>query len=299
MIPNISFRSVLLAGLGVLAVLSSVRAQSTPSPSPSSTSPSASRPASSSFSLSLTTSTSTFTTTIRRGASSVAVITAVPTTFNVTITPTATSSAPANSTSAEASATPTPIVLETKVDPGFGVLGALLILTGLPSAFWGHKNRWTSFFLIGFYTLSLVCLVLILKFGVLPAVNPPSKALRGYFVLASTVAGVTGGGMAIFFWKGAKYFIGAWGGFAFALYVQCFHNGGVIRPIAFRWIFYIACGVVGFTLCTIPKIHYHILLISTAFVGSSAFMLGVDCFTTAGLKEVGSLRHDSVASILS
>lgn len=34
------------------------------------------------------------------------------------------------------------------------------------------------------------------------------------------------------------------------------------------------------------KIHYHILLISTAFVGSSAFMLGVDCFTTAGLKEV-------------
>lgn len=34
------------------------------------------------------------------------------------------------------------------------------------------------------------------------------------------------------------------------------------------------------------KIHYHILLISTAFVGASAFMLGVDCFTTAGLKEV-------------
>lgn len=45
------------------------------------------------------------------------------------------------------------------------------------------------------------------------------------------------------------------------------------------------CSVIGFVLCTIPKIHYHILLVSTAFVGSSALMLGVDCFTTAGLKE--------------
>ncbi|PPQ86021.1 hypothetical protein CVT24_008632, partial [Panaeolus cyanescens] len=31
--------------------------------------------------------------------------------------------------------------------------------------------------------------------------------------------------------------------------------------------------------------HYHVLLISTAFVGATSFILGVDCFTTAGLKE--------------
>jgi len=97
----------------------------------------------------------------------------------------------------------------------------------------------TSFFLIGFYTLSLVCLVLILKFGVLAAVNPPSKTLRGMFVLASAIAGIAGGGIAIFFWKAARYGIGAWGGFAFALWIQCFHNGGVIKAIGFRWILYI------------------------------------------------------------
>lgn len=44
--------------------------------------------------------------------------------------------------------------------------------------------------------------------------------------------------------------------------------------------------VVGFVLCTIPKLHYYVLLMSTAFVGATAFILGVDCFTTAGLKEV-------------
>lgn len=134
----------------------------------------------------------------------------------------------------------------------------------------------TSFFLIGFYTLSLACIVLIFKFGVIPAVHPPSNTVRGMFVLSSVVAGVAGGAIAIFFWKGARYGIGAWGGFAFALWIQCFRSGGIIRPIGFRWILYIGnlarfisffsycfssisgfppgCGVLGFTLATIPKV---------------------------------------------
>jgi hypothetical protein len=33
-------------------------------------------------------------------------------------------------------------MLDTRITPAFGVLGAILIITGLPSAFWGHKNRW-------------------------------------------------------------------------------------------------------------------------------------------------------------
>ncbi|CUA73782.1 Transmembrane 7 superfamily member 3 [Rhizoctonia solani] len=207
----------------------------------------------------------------------------VVTVTRVTLTP---SSTLASATSAAASATSTPFPhLDTRVDPTFGVLGALLILTGLPTAFWGHKNRWSSFFLIGFYTLALTTIVLILKFGVLDAINPPSKAVRGMFLLASAVAGVMGGGLSIFFWKHTKYFIGAWGGFALALWIQCFREGGLIRQIAYRWIFYVGCAVVGFILCTIPKIHYNILLLSTALVGASATILGVDCYTTAGLKE--------------
>jgi hypothetical protein len=44
------------------------------------------------------------------------------------------------SPSASASAVPNN-VLATKLDPAFGVLGAVLIITGVPSAFFGHKNR--------------------------------------------------------------------------------------------------------------------------------------------------------------
>ncbi|EIM92735.1 uncharacterized protein STEHIDRAFT_144039 [Stereum hirsutum FP-91666 SS1] len=275
-----SLRSLLLLFALALASVLSVVAQSSSSNSSSSTS---------SSSLSQTTylTTSFISTTIatQSGGSTVQVPTSVPTTLNVTSTITPTSTSASATSSASASATATPITLATVLDPAFGVLGGLLIITGLPSAFLGHKNRWSSFFLIGCYTLSLVCFVLILKFGILNAVNPPSKTLRGMFVLACSVAGIAGGGISIFFWKATRFFIGAWGGFAFALWIECFRDGGLIHTIGLRWILFIGCAVAGFVLCTIQKIHYHVVLVSTAFVGSSAMMLGVDCFTSANLKE--------------
>lgn len=63
-----------------------------------------------------------------------------PTTFLETYTPTPT-------ISSTSSGTPTPTEppsphLETKINGAFAVTGVLLILTGLPMAFYGHKNRW-------------------------------------------------------------------------------------------------------------------------------------------------------------
>lgn len=83
--------------------------------------------------------------------------------------------------------------------------------------------------------------VLILKFGVLDSdsPNPPSATLRGLYVLAAGVAGIVGGGVAIFFWQVTKYLIGAWGGLALGFYIQCFHNGGLIKPVGLRWLMFI------------------------------------------------------------
>ncbi|KIO22974.1 hypothetical protein M407DRAFT_27545 [Tulasnella calospora MUT 4182] len=196
-------------------------------------------------------------------------------------TPTASNAAAASPTSTE----PPSIHLETKVNGAFAMAGVLLILTGLPMTFWGHKNRWSSIFLIGFYTFALTCIVLIIRFGVLQGVKPPTVKLEGLFLLASAVAGIIGGAIFIFFWKGTRYSVGAWGGFALALWIECFKAGGIIKPVGFRWFFYIALAVIGFVACTFPKTHYPTMLISTAIVGATSLMLGVDCFTTAGLKE--------------
>ncbi|EGO05208.1 hypothetical protein SERLA73DRAFT_82731 [Serpula lacrymans var. lacrymans S7.3] len=297
MFPHVSFQACFML-LCLLFLSSSLLVQVSAQSSSATTTTAVSSTLSANVTVVPTTSSYTTTIVSRSGNQNIPLTTVVPTAFNATKTISAAASA-----TSSASPTPTPIVLDTKLNPAFGVLGAILILTGLPSAFWGHKNRWqvhldtlihrldshfahrTSFFLIGFYTLSLVCFVLILKFGVLSAINPPNNTLQGMFVLASVVAGIMGGGITIFFWKASKYFIGAWGGFAFGLWIQCFKDGGVIASIGLRWILYIACGVVGFVLCTIPKLHWHVLLVATAVVGSSAFILGIDCYTSAGLKE--------------
>jgi hypothetical protein len=124
-----------------LSWLLSVYAQSShvsPTPTPS-------RPLN--VSLSLTTSSYTGTTVFPYGAITVTAANVITTVFNVTVTPTST----ASNNSATATHTSSPYVLDTRLDPAFGVLGALLVLSGLPSAFWGHKNRWSvSLFLLTF-----------------------------------------------------------------------------------------------------------------------------------------------------
>ena len=90
----------------------------------------------------LVTSSYTTTSASLSGSQEIPFTTVVPIVYNVTSTlPTPTAAANA---SASATPSPTPIVLATEISPAFGVLGAILILTGLPSAFWGHKNRWCA-----------------------------------------------------------------------------------------------------------------------------------------------------------
>lgn len=50
----------------------------------------------------------------------------------------------ANATNAPSANATQAVTLDTHVDPAFGVLGAILIITGIPNAFWGHKNRWCA-----------------------------------------------------------------------------------------------------------------------------------------------------------
>jgi hypothetical protein len=92
------------------------------------------------------------------GSQTLALVNVLPTVHNVTLTialPTSTTSSKSNATaSASSTPTPNPNVLATKIDPAFGVLGMVLILTGLPSAFLGHKNRWSVHTLCIYHQLS-------------------------------------------------------------------------------------------------------------------------------------------------
>lgn len=176
----------------------------------------------------------------------------IPTTITtldtIYLTSTSTTSTSSSTTSTTPTSSPTPTIppvphLATHVDATFAVLGVLLILTGLPSAFWGHKNRWSSFFLLGFYTLAIAVAAIILKLGVEEReeqqLSLPSSKLRGLYLFACIVAGFCGGAIAIFFWQATKYMIGAMGGFVFAMWIQAMRHSGLVRPIGFRWLMYI------------------------------------------------------------
>lgn len=131
------FRTLLLAatillGLGFLAT-----AEAQSSSNSSSTPPS---------NASLSISTATSVSNIVSGARTLQTTSIFPVTYTYPISSSSTG-VPTPTASPTETSSPAPIRLDTKLDPGFGVLGALLILTGVPSAFLGHKNRW--------YTLEL------------------------------------------------------------------------------------------------------------------------------------------------
>lgn len=62
---------------------------------------------------------------------------------------------------------------------------------------------------------------------------------------------------------------------------------GLISKIGYRFILYSSIGGIFFALNLIPnrKFKSVLAIISTSIIGSTAIILGIDCFTTSGLKE--------------
>lgn len=192
------------------------------------------------------------------------------------------------------------------LDPAYGTLGALLIISGIPVAALGGKNRWyrpyqhpeaqthvfrSSNAVVTGYCLMLFTLVLILRFGVEPNLqppspNPPSRTLRGLYLLAGVISAFFGGALGVFLYTMAKHWVSAAGGFVFGWFLLATRKGGLVDNVIGRWFLLGGLAVLGL-VASLPKwATPHMLLISTAFIGATAFTLGVDCYTRAGLKEV-------------
>lgn len=105
---------------------------------------------------------------------------------------------------------------------------------------------------------------------------------------------IIGAALGVFFYTFARYWVGAAGGFSFGWFLLALKKGGLLTDVGPRW------GLVGgFTVLALlaamtPRLHEFVILGSSAWVGATAFTLGVDCFTRAGLKEVrhGTSRQD-------
>ncbi|KAL7423089.1 hypothetical protein Q5752_002388 [Cryptotrichosporon argae] len=201
-----------------------------------------------------------------------------------------TANATANTTALAWNSTDDWLPFNVTLDPAYGVAGALLITTGLPVAALGGKNRWSSLAIATGYSLSLFTLVLILSLGVEPAIqppspNPPTTAMRGLYLLACAIACMIGSGLGVFFFNIARHWIGAVGGFAFGWFLLATKAGGLVDTIAGRWGLIGGMSVAWLLACIVPVLTPYAVLVSTAWAGATAFVLGIDCYTRAGLKE--------------
>ncbi|KIR68578.1 hypothetical protein I312_100331 [Cryptococcus bacillisporus CA1280] len=176
------------------------------------------------------------------------------------------------------------------IDPAYGIAGAVLILSGIPVAVLGSKNRWSSLAVASGLAFFLFTLVMILRFGVEPNLappspHPPSATLRGLYLLACLISSFIGAGLGIFFFNFTKYAISAAGGFTFGWFLLALRQGGLITSVVGRWALLGALTVVVFIASLPKRFNDLMILVSTAWIGATAFVLGVDCYTRAGLKE--------------
>ena len=146
----------------------------------------------------------------------------------------------------------------------------------------GVRKRWLQTFFATAYLGALGTTVLILYVMSLPI---RSDAVQGAYLVAVVATGLVLGSLAIVFKEIAEGFGCLLGGFSLAMWLMCLRPGGLIQNSAGSIGF-----IVGFTVCAYAFYfsHYtrhHALLVCIAFGGATAAVLGIDCFSRAGLKE--------------
>ncbi|GAA5852923.1 hypothetical protein JCM3766R1_004897 [Sporobolomyces carnicolor] len=211
------------------------------------------------------------------------VASALATASNSAPVSTSATAAPANSSSpVKPSQRPT---LDTRIDATFGILGGLLIVSGLALGSVGTLHRRSASFLSGTYAGALVVGLLIVHFALVGRETGPKSVIRGVFLLASIVAGLVSGAFCFLFHRAGELLESSLAGFVLGATVLCTRSDSLIRPVGLRYILLLALSAVFFVLSSIPRLAVPLVLVSTSLLGAIAVVVGIDCFTTAGLKE--------------
>ncbi|KAL8904088.1 MAG: hypothetical protein Q9171_007175 [Xanthocarpia ochracea] len=167
------------------------------------------------------------------------------------------------------------------ITPALSVAGAVLMLTGLFYTLIGIKTKWLHIFLSTAYLASLAVTVLI----VYVMHSPVSNAIQGAYFVAAFVTGIIFGGGSVVFADVTEGLGCLLGGYSLAMWFLILKPDGLIKSSAGKAIF-IACftlGAFGFYISHWTRAYA--LIGATSFAGATVIVLGIDCFSRAGLKE--------------
>lgn len=115
--------------------------------------------------------------------------------------------------------------------------------------------------------------------------TPVSNSIQGAYVVAVVCTGLILGGGALVFKEMTESLGCLLGGFCVAMWLLTLHDGGLITNSMGKIIFVIVLAACGFALYFSRWTRAYALIGSISFSGATAMVLGLDCFTRAGLKE--------------
>ncbi|KAL7901042.1 hypothetical protein HDV63DRAFT_413678 [Trichoderma sp. SZMC 28014] len=167
------------------------------------------------------------------------------------------------------------------VTPGWGVAGAILLLTGALYTIIGLRNQWINCFFSTAYLTSLGITVLVVYLMNVPV----SLAVQGAYVIAVVLSGCVLGAASLIFKELTEGLGCALGGFSFSMWLLCLAPGGLLHDTVGRAVFISCLSVAGFALSFSSYTRDWAMIILMSFGGATVIVLGIDCFSRAGLKE--------------
>lgn len=159
--------------------------------------------------------------------------------------------------------------------------GVILLGTGVVYALVGIKTKWLHTFFSTAFLTSLGTTVLILY-----VMTPPvSNAIQGAYVAAVVCTGLILGVLAVVFKEVTECLGCLLGGFCLSMWLLALQPGGLV-PHTGGKVALIAVFTVGGTCLYFTKwTRAYGLICSISFTGATVAVLGIDCFSRAGLRE--------------
>ena len=171
--------------------------------------------------------------------------------------------------------------IQPSITPAIGIAGIVLLLSGAAFCIIGIRHEWFHILLGSAYAASLGVTVLIIY-----VMSPPvSDAIQGAYFVAALSTGAVFGGLALIFKDITRGFGCLVGGFCLAMWILCLKPGGLITSTIGKAILIGVFTVVAWATSFSQYTRNYGIIGCTAFAGAMIAIIGIDCFSRAGLKE--------------
>ncbi|KAJ5134402.1 hypothetical protein N7526_005767 [Penicillium atrosanguineum] len=171
--------------------------------------------------------------------------------------------------------------IKPEVTPALGVGGFILLVLGAALALIGIRKQWVYIFLSTAFCAALGVTVLIIY-----VMNSPvSNGVQGGYLVAVVVTGAIFGGVALVFREITEGLCCLLGGFCIGMWLMTLKSGGLITGDGAKAGFILAFAGGFYCLSWSHYTRAYGSMLCTAFAGATALVLGIDCFSRAGLKE--------------